>query len=69
MTARELIDAVEAERARMGLTVQELAIRAGVTEYTWQRVKSGRGGMHFYTANAMAEAVGLEIVLRRKEEP
>ena len=69
MTARELIDAVEAERARMGLTVQEMVSRAGVTEYTWQRVKYGRGGMHFYTANAMAEAVGLEIVLRRKEEP
>lgn len=69
MTAREFIDAVDAERARMGLTVQEMVRRAGVTEYTWQRVKYGRGGMHFFTANALAEVVGLEIVVRRKEEP
>lgn len=67
MTAQEIAWAIEEERLESGVSRYDLCKKAGVTMPTIWKALTGRG-MHFYTIWALAEAAGLEIVVRKKKE-
>ena len=67
MTAQEIAEAVEAERKAAGMGIYEHSRRAGYTRAAFWRALSGKN-VNFYTLQSFAEAVGLEIVVRKKED-
>ena len=67
MTDKEIAQVVDEERLRLGLTIDEVLERSGLSEYSYLKAKRA-GNMHYQSINALAEAVGLEIVVRKKEE-
>lgn len=67
MTAQDLAWMIEAERQEAGLTAHELCRRAGVTKMTLYNALNGKP-VNFTTIEALAGALGLELVLARKEE-
>lgn len=67
MTAQEIARAVEAERLRTGMGIYEHGRKAGYTRAAFWRALSGKN-VNFYTLQSFAEAVGLEIVVRKKED-
>ena len=66
MTAQEIAREIETARCAAGITTAELCRRAGVRYLSYWRAQDGQGS-HFDTINALAEAAGYEIVLRKKE--
>ena len=67
MTAQEIALAVEAEREELGMGLFKFKKRSGITRGAFLRAMNGQG-VQFYTVWAAAEAVGMEIVVRKKEK-
>ena len=66
MTAQDIARQVEMARFEAGISTAELCRRAGVRYLSYWRAQDGQGS-HYDTINALAEAAGYEIVLRKKE--
>ncbi len=69
MTSQEIAEAVEAERVHQRMSRFELCYRAGVTQTGLWKLLSGcqKTGGYYNTLSLLCEAVGLEIVIRKKE--
>ena len=66
MTAQDIARQIEMARFEAGITTTALCKKAGVRYLSYWRAQDGQGS-HFDTINALAEAAGFEIVLRKKE--
>lgn len=69
MTGEQIRDALEEARARRGISYTEIAERTGIGIHTVTRFLAGRTkcGIRMINAADIAEAVGLELTVRRKE--
>lgn len=67
MTAQDLAWQIEAERLEAGISVHELCKKAGVTKMTRYNALNGKP-VNFTTIEALADAIGMELVLARKED-
>ena len=67
MTAQDLAWQIEAERQEAGITAHELCLRAGLTKMTYYNALTGKH-VNFDTIESLAGAIGLELVLARKED-
>jgi hypothetical protein len=68
MTSQEIAWAIEAERQEMGISRFDLCRKAQITLQSFWKARTGRSGMQFYTINALVEAAGFELVIRKKED-
>ncbi|MEM8873515.1 MAG: MT-A70 family methyltransferase [Planctomycetota bacterium] len=60
----DVLEALDRERDRQGLTKQELAVRAGLQAPAVRRVLTGRANPTLSTLSILADALGLEISLQ-----
>ena len=69
MTSQEIAEAGEAERLHQRMSRFDLCDRAGVTQTGLWKLLTGnqKSGGYFNTLALLCEAVGLEIVIRKKE--
>lgn len=67
MTKNEIISAVRAVIAEQDLTRYQLAKLTGLRESTLQRVDGADWGQQIETLCKIAEAVGLEIIVRKRK--
>ena len=69
MTAQEIAIWIDAERQRLGMSQVEMIRRAGVTVHTLRKIQSGaQYSAYQITLEALANAVGAEVVVRKKED-
>lgn len=66
MTKEEIIQAVRSEISSRDLTRYQLSKKTGLRESTLQRVDGEDWGQQIETLCKIAEAVGLEIVVKSK---
>ena len=71
MTFEEITAAVDAERRRREITYKEIGDRTGIEQHTVSRWmgRAGKGGIRLINAVDIAEAVGMELTVRRIDEP
>lgn len=66
-TLQQLADTLRTQIARLGFTQQELADAAGVSRQTLSKVLSGNADLRLTTLFALADRLGLEVLLVPKE--
>jgi ribosome-binding protein aMBF1 (putative translation factor) len=70
LLTRQLLQAIDAERERAGLTKAELAGRAGTNPAAIRRLlTSDSGNPTLRTVIGVADALGLEISIQARKEP
>jgi len=66
-TLQQLADTLRTHIARLNFTQQELADAAGVSRQTLSKVLSGRADLRLTTLFALADRLGLEVLLVPQE--
>lgn len=59
-----MITKIEQSRKSIGLSVAEAAEKAGLSRSGWHRIIKGERVPKYDTLKAMAEAVGLDLILK-----
>ena len=59
-----MINKIEQSRERLGLSVAEAAGKAGLSRSGWHRIIKGERIPKYDTLKAMANAVGLDLILK-----
>ena len=58
-----MLNKIEDKRERLGLSVAEAADKAGLSRSGWHRIIKGERTPKLQTLQAMAEAVGLKLIV------
>ncbi len=64
---KELIDLLERERVEQGKTKRQLCLDAGMSSMTFNNLVARGTGGTFKSVLAFCNALGLEIVIQRKQ--
>lgn len=64
-TADDVVDFIERERIRQGLSQRKLCADAGLSHGAYWFVKHSGGGIHLDTALRLLEAVGANVRVER----
>lgn len=62
-----ILQVIEKERLRQGMSKRELAKKAGVTDRSLYMWESDQRGMTLTNADSLLKAVGMKLVLEREE--
>lgn len=62
-----ILQVIEKERLRQGMSKRELAKKAGVTERSLYMWESDQRGMTLTNADSLLKAVGMTLVIEREE--
>lgn len=62
-----ILQVIEKERLRQGMSKRELAKKAGVTDRSLYMWKSDKRGMTLTNADSLLKAVGMTLVIEREE--
>lgn len=67
MDKSEILQAVERERIRQGMSKRKLAEKAGFTDRSLYMWESDKRGMTLTNADSLLKAVGLKLVIEKGE--
>lgn len=62
-----ILQVIEKERLRQGMSKRELAKKAGVTDRSLYMWESDQRGMTLTNADSLLKAVGMKLVIEREE--
>lgn len=62
-----ILQVIEKERLRQGMSKRELAKRAGVTDRSLYMWESDQRGMTLTNADSLLKAVGMKLVIEKEE--
>lgn len=62
-----ILQVIEKERLRQGMSKRELAKKAGVTDRSLYMWESDQRGMTLTNADSLLKAVGMTLVIEREE--
>ena len=65
-TAKDVVDFIERERVKKGLSQRMLCADAGLSHGAYWFVKHNNGGIHLDTALRLLDAVGVNVRLERQ---
>lgn len=65
-TAEDVVDFIEQERVRQGLSQRKLCADAGLSHGAYWFVKNSNGGIHLDTALRLLDAVGANVKVERQ---
>lgn len=65
-TAKDVVDFIERERVKKGLSQRMLCADAGLSHGAYWFVKNSGGGIHLETALALLDAVGASVKVERR---
>lgn len=68
MDKSEILQAVERERIRQGMSKRKLAEKAGFTDRSLYMWESDKRGMTLTNADSLLKAVGLKLVIEKGDE-
>lgn len=67
MNKYTILQVIEKERLRQGMSKRELAKKAGVTDRSLYMWESDQRGMTLTNADSLLKAVGMTLVIEREE--
>jgi len=68
MTTNQILIVMDRYRARNKMSVEDVCKRAGITKSAYGKWMSGETTPHHAKLAAVLDAMGLEIVIRRKKD-